>query len=78
MSLVWSSIVTNPEVTFPEVFNPPTKVLTREGKNFAVARAFYFVSSGKVRDIDAWLIRPDSTTKSYDKKSVLDIIAESG
>ncbi len=56
--------------------NYAVKILTREGKTFAVASAYYLVSSGKVRDIDAWLIRPDGSTKSYDKKSVLDIIAD--
>ncbi len=56
--------------------NYAVKILTREGKSFAVARAFYLVSSGKVRDMDAWLIRPDGSTKSYDKKSILDMIAD--
>ncbi len=56
--------------------NYAVKILTREGKNFAVARAFYLVSAGKVRDMDAWLIRPDGSTKSYDKKSILDVISD--
>ena len=56
--------------------NYAVKILTREGKSKAVASAYYLVSSGKVRDIDAWLIRPDGTIKSYDKKSVLDIISD--
>lgn len=56
--------------------NYAVKILTREGKSFAVASVYYLVSSGKVRDIDAWLIRPDGSTKSYDKKSVLDIISD--
>ena len=56
--------------------NYAVKILTREGKDFALARAFYLVSSGKVRDMDAWLIRPDSSTKSYDKKSILDVISD--
>ena len=41
-----------------------------------MASVYYLVSSGKVRDMDAWLIRPDGTTKSYDKKSILDIISD--
>ena len=56
--------------------NYAVKILTREGKSSAVASAYYLVSSGKVRDIDAWLIRPDGTIKNYDKKSVLDIISD--
>jgi Domain of Unknown Function with PDB structure (DUF3857)/Transglutaminase-like superfamily len=58
------------------VDNYAVRPLTREGRKFAVARAFYLVSSGKVREITAWVIRPDGTTKYYDKKTVLDLIAD--
>ncbi len=51
------------------------KVLTREGKKYSVARALYLVSSGKIRNINAWLIRGNST-KKYGKKAVLDIISD--
>jgi len=56
--------------------NYAVKVLSREGRRHAVARALYLVSSGKVREIEGWLIRPDGTVKYYDKKSVLDIISD--
>lgn len=56
--------------------NYAIKLINREGRNFAAARAFYLVSSGKVRDIEGWLIRPNGTTKYYDKKTVLDIISD--
>ena len=56
--------------------NYVVKLLTREGKAFARARAFYLVSSGKVREIEGWLIRPDGTVKNYDKKTILDVIAD--
>jgi transglutaminase-like putative cysteine protease len=52
------------------------KLLTREGRGLAVAQVYYLVSSGKVRDISAWMIRPDGTVKHYDKKTVIDIIAD--
>lgn len=52
------------------------RVLTRDGRRLAVARAFYLASAGKVRSLDAWLIRPDKTTKEYKKEQVLDIIAD--
>lgn len=58
------------------VDNMAVKVLSREGRDYAVARVYYLVSSGKVRDIVAWIIRADGTTKYYDKKTVLDIIAD--
>lgn len=52
------------------------KLLNREGRNVAIASAAYLVSSGKVRDIEGWLIRPDGSVKEYDKKNVLDVISD--
>lgn len=56
--------------------NHAIKILLREGRDLAAARAFYLMSFSRVRDINAWLIRPDGTVKEYDKKSVLDLIAD--
>ena len=56
--------------------NYAIKILSREGRKYATAVAFYLVSSGKVRDINAWIIRPDGTSKEYDKKTVLDLISD--
>ena len=56
--------------------NYAIKVLTRDGRRFAVAREFYLASFGKIRDMNAWVIRPDGTTKEYDKKSIIDIISD--
>jgi Domain of Unknown Function with PDB structure (DUF3857)/Transglutaminase-like superfamily len=56
--------------------NKAIKVLTREGRREAVALAFYLVSSGKVREMNAWLIRPDGSVKEYDKKSIIDQISD--
>ena len=58
------------------VDNYAVRLLTRDGKGLAFARAFYLVSSGKVRDINAWIIRPDGTVKSYDKKAMYDRISD--
>jgi hypothetical protein len=58
------------------VENYAIKMLNNEGRNHAIARAYYLASAGKVREIGAWLVRPDGTTKTYDKKSILDIIAD--
>jgi len=58
------------------VENYAVKILTREGKREAVALAFYLVNFGKVRDINAWLIRTDGSTKEYGKKSVIDQISD--
>ncbi len=52
------------------------RILSREGRKHAIATALYLVSSGKIREIEGWLIRPDGTTKNYDKKTILDIISD--
>ena len=56
--------------------NRAVKILTREGRREAVAIAFYLVSSGKVREMNAWLIRADGTVKEYDKKMIIDRISD--
>ncbi len=52
------------------------KILNREGRNFALARAFYFVSAGKVRNIEAWTIYSNGSSKDYGKKETLDVISD--
>ena len=56
--------------------NYAIKLLSREGRRHAIARAFYLVSTGKVKEIQAWVIRPGGTSKEYDKKTVLDVISD--
>jgi len=58
------------------VENYAVKLLSRDGRDNAIARAFYLVSAGKIRSIEAWLIRSDGTVKSYEKSDILDIIAD--
>lgn len=52
------------------------KILTREGRDLAIARAFYFVSSGKVSELEAWIISSGGATKDYGKKETLDLISD--
>ena len=52
------------------------KLLTREGKRWAEANALYLRSSSKVKDIRAWLIRPDGTIKSYGKEKTIDSVSD--
>ncbi len=56
--------------------NYAVKILSREGRREAVAVAPYLVSSGKIREITAWIIAPNGTIKEYDKKSVIDQISD--
>ncbi|HKF57192.1 MAG TPA: DUF3857 and transglutaminase domain-containing protein [Blastocatellia bacterium] len=50
------------------------KVLTREGRRAAIGRAVYQTDSEKVKDFQAWLIRPSGTVKRYKKEQVLDMV----
>jgi Domain of Unknown Function with PDB structure (DUF3857)/Transglutaminase-like superfamily len=49
------------------------RILTREGRKEAVARAGYSTDFEKVKEMRAWLIRPNGEVKSYGKKEVMDI-----
>jgi hypothetical protein len=48
------------------------KVLTREGRDAAVARIPYGPDAGKVRSLDAWRIRSSGGIRSYGKDATLD------
>jgi hypothetical protein len=52
------------------------RVLLREGRNYAEADELYLTNSGKIREIHAWLIRPNGTVKKYDKDDVVDRISD--
>jgi Domain of Unknown Function with PDB structure (DUF3857)/Transglutaminase-like superfamily len=56
--------------------NFAVRILTRDGRSFAIARADYLSNYSKVKDILAWLIRPDGSVKYYDKKTVIDAISD--
>lgn len=56
--------------------NYAIKMLNREGRDFAIARAFYLMSAGKIREIEAWLVRSDGSVKKYEKNAILDVIAD--
>lgn len=56
--------------------NYAVKILSREGRQYAVALAFYYASFNKVREINGWLVRPDGSVKTFDKKVVIDQIAD--
>lgn len=69
-------VTLNSDGKLVSVENFAVKLLTREGRKFAIARASYLVSSGKIKEITAWMIRRDGSVKHYDKKTVLDVIAD--
>jgi hypothetical protein len=49
------------------------RLLSREGRSEAVARATYSTDSEKVKEMRAWLIRPSGEIKSYGKKETMDV-----
>ena len=42
------------------------RLLSREARSRAVARALYRTDSGKVRALNAWLLRPSMPPRKYD------------
>ena len=51
------------------------RILAREGREEAVAIEPYDTTTGKVREMKAWLIRADGTFKRYGKDETMDIAA---
>lgn len=52
------------------------RILTREGRDYAGAAEMYLTNSGKVRELHAWLIRPNGAGKKYDKDDIVDRISD--
>lgn len=52
------------------------RILTREGREYAEAGELYLTNTGKVRDMTAWLIRPNGYVKKYGKDDIEDRILD--
>ena len=52
------------------------RVLTRDGRVYAQAVELYLTKSGKIREINAWLIRPNGFVKKYAKDETADRISD--
>jgi hypothetical protein len=52
------------------------RILTREGRREALVAEPYLVSAGKIRELKAWLIRSNGTTRAYGKEETIDQIAD--
>jgi Domain of Unknown Function with PDB structure (DUF3857)/Transglutaminase-like superfamily len=50
------------------------RILTRDGRGYAEATEMYLTNAGKVREMTAWLIRPNGFVKKYDKDETVDRI----
>lgn len=58
------------------VSNYAVKIILREGRGFATATALYLTNFNKVRDMDAWVIRPGGSVNTYGKKEIIDTISD--
>ena len=52
------------------------RILTHEGRALATALEAYETDTGKVRELHAWLIRPNGQVKRYGKDETFDIAAD--
>ena len=56
--------------------NYAVKILLREAKKLAVAGVPYLQSSGKVRELKAWLVRPNGTVHFLGKGNIVDMVSD--
>jgi transglutaminase-like putative cysteine protease len=52
------------------------RILTREGRGYAQAIELYLTKTGKVRELTAWLVRPNGYVKKYGKDQTVDAISD--
>ncbi|PYS46836.1 MAG: hypothetical protein DMF68_17855 [Acidobacteria bacterium] len=52
------------------------RILNREGRALAEAAEIYLTDAGKVKDMHAWLIRPNGSVKKYGKDETIDQIED--
>jgi hypothetical protein len=52
------------------------KILLREAKGYATAGADYLVGSGKIKEMNAWLIPVNGVGKKYDKDYIVDRVTD--
>lgn len=70
------SVTVNDDGRVTTVTTFAVRILTREGREYAKAMEVYLTKSGKVRELHAWLIRPNGVVKKYDKDDVVDSISD--
>ncbi len=70
------SVTVNDDGRVTTVTTYAVRILTREGRGYAKAMEGYLTKSGKVRELHAWLIRPNGIVKKYDKDDIVDRISD--
>lgn len=66
------TVTVNSDGTITKTVRYAIRILVREGRSEAVARAVYQTDGEKVRDINAWLLCRSGQPKTYGKKETLD------
>ncbi|HJT68115.1 MAG TPA: DUF3857 domain-containing protein [Pyrinomonadaceae bacterium] len=56
-----------------EVLNYAVRVLQREGREYAMGHVIYHTDGGKVKELRAWLVRPNNQTKRYGNDDTVDL-----
>ena len=56
-----------------EVLNYAVRVLQREGREYALGHVIYHTDGGKVKELRAWLVRPNNQTKRYGNDDTIDV-----
>ncbi len=57
-------------------FQHAVRILTKEGRSAASAVVFYETSGGKVRQMNAWIIRASGEVKKFGKDRIVDMAAD--
>ena len=68
--------IINDEGRVTKSCNYAVRILQREGRDNALAAVAYTPDTGKVKDMDAWLIRSNGVVKRYGKEETLDALAQ--
>src|SRR5690349_5727522 len=56
-----------------ETLNYAVRILQREGREYAMGHVLYHSDGGKVKELHAWLVRPNGQTKRYSNDDIVDI-----
>ena len=66
------TMTVNPDGRVTNVATFAIRVLTRDGRRAATAYTSYATGTDKIKEMRAWLIRPDGSVKKYGKNETLD------
>src|SRR5690242_3216141 len=56
-----------------ETLNYAVRILQREGREYAMGHVIYHTDGGKVKELRAWLVRPNNQTKRYGNDDTIDV-----